>query len=131
MIHDANKAAQKEGNEKKIVGIGKPSTIMLTSAAVERINSMKEKQGKKDWVFRIKVVPGGCSGMSYQFMLDEKAQADDIVEEKDGFAFVIDQDSLNYLQGSTIDFKDTLQESGFKISNPQAKRSCSCGKSFS
>jgi len=78
---------------------------------------------------RIAVIGGGCSGLQYKLGLDAPSAEDD-VQEQDGSVVIIDEKSALYLVGSTLDFLDTVQESGFKIDNPNATAKCGCGKSF-
>jgi iron-sulfur cluster assembly protein len=75
------------------------------------------------------VEAGGCSGMQYGMVFDEKRD-DDLVADFNGVAVIVDPFSANYLRGSIVDFADTLTGGGFKISNPNARQSCGCGKSF-
>ncbi len=86
----------------------------------------KESAGK---ALRVYVEGGGCSGMQYGMVFDEK-RADDTVTELHGVSVLVDPFSANYLRGSVVDFSDALSGGGFKITNPQAKQSCGCGKSF-
>ena len=86
----------------------------------------KENAGK---ALRVYVEGGGCSGMQYGMVFDEK-RADDIANEFFGVSVLVDPFSANYLRGSIVDFSDALTGGGFKITNPQAKQSCGCGKSF-
>jgi iron-sulfur cluster assembly accessory protein len=78
---------------------------------------------------RVYVEAGGCSGMQYGMVFDEKRQ-DDLAVELHGVSVVVDPFSANYLRGSVIDYVDSLTGGGFKISNPNAHQSCGCGKSF-
>jgi iron-sulfur cluster assembly accessory protein len=78
---------------------------------------------------RVYVEAGGCSGMQYGMVFDERRQ-DDLGAEFHGVSVVIDPFSANYLRGSVVDFVDSLTGGGFKISNPNARQSCGCGKSF-
>jgi iron-sulfur cluster assembly protein len=104
--------------------------IGLTENAASQIKSMlasnQENAGK---VLRVYVEGGGCSGLQYGLVFDEK-RADDMEQEFFGIPVVIDPFSANYLRGSVVDFVDSLNGGGFKISNPNARQSCGCGKSF-
>jgi iron-sulfur cluster assembly protein/iron-sulfur cluster insertion protein len=106
------------------------SVITLTEAAARQITSMlaedRENAGK---TLRVFVEAGGCSGMQYGMVFDERRD-DDLVSEFYGVGVLIDPFSSNYLQGSLIDFSDALTGGGFKIKNPKASSSCGCGKSF-
>ena len=79
----------------------------------------------------MKVVGGGCSGLQYQLMFDDARKESDHEIEAAGVKVVIDEKSALYLVGTTLDYVDSLMESGFKIQNPNAKESCGCGQSFS
>src|SRR4051812_13312955 len=104
--------------------------VSLTENAANEIKSMitrdPQNAGK---TLRVYVEKGGCSGMQYGMTFDEK-RADDLAVENFGVAVSIDPFSANYLRGSVVDFSDALTGGGFKITNPQAKQSCGCGKSF-
>lgn len=110
-------------------GAESDSKITLTKNAIEKIISVTKGQGKQ--ALRIAVKKGGCAGMSYIFILDDKATSKDIIIEEDGAKVFIDQESLDLLNGSEVDYVDALQGAGFKIQNPNAKATCGCGSSFS
>jgi iron-sulfur cluster assembly accessory protein len=82
-------------------------------------------------MLRISVNGGGCSGFQYAFEVDRSRQDDDILVERDGARVVVDQISLQHMDGSTIDFVDDLIGQSFKVENPHATASCGCGTSFS
>lgn len=88
--------------------------------------SLPENAGKN---FRIYVEQGGCSGMQYGMVFDEKRDGD-FASEQHGVEILVDPVSADYLRGTVVDFIDALVGGGFKISNPNAKQSCGCGKSF-
>jgi iron-sulfur cluster assembly accessory protein len=105
------------------------SVVGLTErAAVEckSLLALPENAGKN---FRVYVEQGGCSGMQYGMVFDEKRDGD-LSAEQHGVEIVVDPISANYLRGTVVDFSDALVGGGFKISNPNAKQSCGCGKSF-
>ncbi|HYI90238.1 MAG TPA: iron-sulfur cluster assembly accessory protein [Beijerinckiaceae bacterium] len=106
------------------------SAISLTERAARRINEIMggEPSGS---MLRISVNGGGCSGFQYAFDIAQTQGADDIVVERDGATVLVDQVSLPFLEGSTIDFVDDLIGQSFKIENPHATASCGCGTSFS
>jgi iron-sulfur cluster assembly accessory protein len=105
--------------------------VTLTQKAAQRVQELAKKQGKPEPILRLRVGAGGCSGMSYQFDIDDKIQADDVVFEGHGAKAVVDPRSDFFIGGSEIDYFETMMESGFKVQNPQAKSTCSCGTSFS
>ena len=74
---------------------------------------------------------GGCSGFEYEFNIAKDRNADDMAIEQDGATVLVDNVSMVYLTGSTLDFEDNLMGQSFKVQNPQAKSSCGCGVSFS
>ena len=104
--------------------------ISLTERAARRINEIMGHEPSGS-MLRISVNGGGCSGFQYAFDVERTRQADDIVVERDGATVLIDQVSLPFLEGSTIDFVDDLIGQSFKIENPRATASCGCGTSFS
>lgn len=104
--------------------------VQVTEAAAIQIRDMlskeKDSAGKG---LRVFVEAGGCSGMQYGMVFDEK-RADDLARDFFGVPVLVDPFSANYLRGSVVDFSDALTGGGFKISNPNARQSCGCGKSF-
>ena len=108
------------------------STVFtLTDAAADKVKSLVEAEGNPDMALRVAVRPGGCSGLSYEMYFDTDVAADDRVTDDGGVRVVVDEASAELLQGATLDYKDGLQGAGFAIDNPNAQRSCGCGKSFS
>ncbi len=89
-----------------------------------------EQEGRTDLRLRIAVQPGGCSGLIYQLYFDERVLDGDAVRNFDGVEVIVDKMSAPYLDGSTIDFEDTIEKQGFSIDNPNAAGSCACGDSF-
>jgi iron-sulfur cluster assembly protein len=108
------------------------SLIEVTESAAGQIKRLLDAEGKAaTHALRMKVVGGGCSGLSYQLSFDPNLKETDAQVENAGVRVVIDEKSALYLVGTTLDYIDTLMESGFKIQNPNAKNSCGCGQSFS
>ena len=108
----------------------KQRMIKLTSSAEEYLRNIIENKDLTDeTVLRLWVTKGGCAGMEYQMKLTE-AEPDDTVIESNGVKVSVDLDSIPYLEGSTLDYSDDLNDSGFKLLNPNASRSCGCGTSF-
>ena len=105
--------------------------IALTERAADKVRDLmaQEPAGEAE-VLRIAIQGGGCSGFEYALGFDRGAQAGDHELEFHGVKVVVDPFSAPYLQGATIDFLEGLQESGFKIDNPNASGSCGCGHSF-
>src|SRR6202012_2501882 len=103
--------------------------VSLTPSAVEEVKSLlalPENAGKH---MRYYVEQGGCSGMQYGMVFDEKRNGD-LVSEQSGVNVLVDPISVDFLRGMVVDFSDALSGGGFKITNPNAKQSCGCGKSF-
>lgn len=123
MIDIANIATDKEGKDE-----GPP--IEVTPKAVAAIRETFAKEGMKGGL-RLGVLGGGCSGLSYQFKFDAKERPKDTVLGFDDVRIFIDPKSLVYLKGMTLDYKETIMENGFVFNNPNAKKSCGCGTSFS
>jgi iron-sulfur cluster assembly accessory protein len=105
--------------------------VALTETAVQKVKGLLSAEGRDDLRLRVSVQPGGCSGLIYQLFFDEQLEEEDAVVEFDGVEVVVDQMSVPYLDGASIDFEDTIQKQGFTIDNPNAAGSCACGDSFS
>ena len=105
--------------------------IAVTPKAVEKIRQAFAKMNVSDGGLRLGVLGGGCSGLSYQFKFDTKPRPKDRVFDFDGVQVFVDPKSILYLHGMTLDYKESLMQSGFVFENPNAKKSCGCGTSFS
>ena len=107
------------------------TTVSLTPAAADKIKQlMTEDPSSEPTVLRVAVQGGGCSGFQYGLGFDAGPVDDDEVAEQHGVTVVVDPYSAPYLKGATVDYLEGLQESGFKIDNPNAAASCGCGHSF-
>lgn len=104
--------------------------ITLTENAAGKVKELLAEEGRDDIALRVAVQPGGCSGLRYAMYLDDQIGEKDQAEEQFGVRLVIDKMSVPYLSQATIDFVDTLEQSGFTIDNPMAQGSCACGHSF-
>ena len=105
--------------------------VELTAKAAGELKSYLEKQGKPGAALRIFVTAGGCSGLSYGMVVDDKSTDDDYVITKDGARVVIDRSSAPFIAGSVIDYKsEKLMGGGFVVNNPNAVSTCGCGESF-
>ncbi|MBM4380527.1 MAG: iron-sulfur cluster assembly accessory protein [Deltaproteobacteria bacterium] len=105
--------------------------LTLTPAAVAQVKQVMEQNNFQGFVFAVKVVPAGCSGMGYDLNLVKDAAAGDTVFEQDGIKIATDALSAQYLGGTVVDYVNNIQGAGFKFSNPNAKSTCGCGTSFS
>jgi iron-sulfur cluster assembly accessory protein len=105
--------------------------VKLTPKAVEMVRKMRAKEGLSDeHGMRIGVIGGGCSGFQYSLNFDTKKE-DDRVTNFDGVLVLVDEISLPYIAGTTLDYVEGLHGAGFRFDNPRASRTCGCGSSFS
>jgi len=107
-----------------------PTDLAITPSAVQRIRLLRDKEGKPGASLRLRIIAGGCSGMQYRIDLAEKQRTDDRAFDRDDVRVLVDGRSLTYLKNSTLDWYEDLLGGQFKIMNPNAKTSCSCGISF-
>jgi len=106
--------------------------ITITERAIKEVNRIVEEQSlPKGTVLRVGVKGGGCSGFSYSLGFDDTVQETDQVFETDGVKVVCDPKSFLYLNGTQVDFEESLMGRGFKFGNPNASKTCGCGESFS
>ena len=104
--------------------------ISITDKAASRIlDSVREAGGSGDGL-RVRVVGGGCSGLQYKLAIDGEKKGDKVIEHG-GARLYIDRKSYLYLNGTTVDYNDGLTDVGFRLDNPNVKKSCGCGESFS
>jgi iron-sulfur cluster assembly accessory protein len=111
--------------------VGDERLIKVSPSAAEKVSSLLTKQGRPKGVLRVAVIGGGCSGLQYKMDLQDQPANRDILVESAGIKVVVDPKSALYVTGSELDYVDALQEGGFKVKNPNAATSCSCGESFS
>lgn len=104
--------------------------VSLTERAATEIVTLLEKQEKQGHALRIWIQGGGCSGYEYGMALDDSPAEEDLKFESNGVKVVVDAQSYPYLDGSEIDFVETLMGGGFKVDNPNAASTCGCGQSF-
>lgn len=102
--------------------------LNVTNKAAEKIKALIKQEKKQ--ALRISVMPGGCSGYQYGMELDDKSTNNDIIIEEKGIKIFVDKESIKKLNGSNVDYIDSLQGAGFKINNPSATKTCGCGSSF-
>ena len=106
------------------------TVVTLTESAANQVKALQQSDPENaNKMLRIYVEGGGCSGLQYGLVFDEKRD-DDVQLEFHGSPVVVDPQSANHLRGSVVDYIDSLTGGGFKISTPNARHSCGCGKSF-
>jgi iron-sulfur cluster assembly protein len=105
------------------------AAIQVTPKAIQKIKQTFEREGVFGGL-RLGILGGGCSGLSYQFKFEVKPRERDNVFEFDGVKIFVDPKSLIYLRGLTLDYQESLMQSGFIFDNPNASKSCGCGTSF-
>ena len=108
-----------------------PKGVGLSERAVAQLNSLFAAEGRDGLMLRIVVNGGGCSGFTYGFDFDDKVKDDDKAFETSGVKVVIDEASLEFIDGSVLDFVESLGGNHFTLENPNATSSCGCGSSFS
>jgi iron-sulfur cluster assembly protein len=106
------------------------SVLTVTEKAARRARAVAEREGRADACLRVRVVAGGCDGFSYELSFDDPRDDDQVIEVE-GFRVLVDPRSAPILEGSTLEFNDSLVGGGLKVFNPQAVHECACGKSFS
>jgi iron-sulfur cluster assembly protein len=109
----------------------KARQVYVTPKAAQKIREALNREGMPEGGLRLGVIGGGCSGLTYQIKFVPVARANDHIFEFDGVRVFVDPKSIVYLDGMTLDWQESLMQSGFVFHNPQAKKSCGCGTSFS
>src|SRR4030042_5161325 len=104
--------------------------VTLTQPAANAVREVMTNKNLPGYALRLYISGGGCSGYQYGLALDSNIRTEDIVTETDGIKLIVDEVSIKYLQGATVDYVEGITSSGFKIINPNAVSSCSCGQSF-
>jgi iron-sulfur cluster assembly protein len=104
--------------------------VTLTLTAADAVRDLLTKRNLSGYALRVFIAGGGCSGYQYGMALENNIRPTDLCYEYDGVQVVIDEVSINYLKGATIDYVESVMGSGFKIENPNAVSSCGCGSSF-
>ena len=105
--------------------------VTLSDAAVKKLISLRQDESNPDIKFRVYITGGGCAGFSYGFKFDEETSPEDTLVEKGGMQMLVDALSVQYLEGSEVDYTEGLQGARFVINNPNAVSTCGCGSSFS
>jgi iron-sulfur cluster assembly protein len=103
--------------------------IAITDQAARKIQALVAEKGLPDAGLRVKVVGGGCSGLTYKMDVDNPRDGDRVFEHE-GARLVVDRKSFLYLRGTELDYKEELMAAGFNLRNPNVKRTCGCGSSF-
>lgn len=111
--------------------IGSEKLVRLSEAAGRHLQELLQKKGYQDGALKVSVVGGGCSGLQYQMELVPGAGPKDILILSRSVHISVDPKSAVFLSGSEIDFSTDLQKGGFRVTNPNARATCSCGDSFS
>ena len=105
-------------------------TIEISENAAKKIHDILLQQQREGHGLRVKVVGGGCSGLTYKMDIDTPRDGDRVFE-RDDVKVLVDRKSFLYLRGTELDYSESLMDAGFKLRNPNVKRSCGCGSSFS
>jgi iron-sulfur cluster assembly accessory protein len=124
----ANRISQQPSQP--VFRVGDERLVKLTAAAGQKVSTLLTKQGRPSGVLRVAVIGGGCSGLQYKMDLQDSPANRDILVESAGVRVVVDPKSALYVTGSELDYLDSL-DGGFKVKNPNAATTCSCGESFS
>ena len=111
--------------------VGDERLVKVTANAARKVSTLLQRQNRPNGVLRVAVVGGGCSGLQYKMDLQDAPANRDILVESGGIRVVVDPKSALYVTGSELDYVDALTDGGFKVKNPNAATSCSCGESFS
>jgi iron-sulfur cluster insertion protein len=109
----------------------KQRSVSLTSRAAAQIKALRTQENVPNAFLRLAVSGGGCSGFQYGFSFDESLQPEDRAFERDGVTLVVDETSLELVNGAEVDFVEDMMGAAFQVKNPNAASSCGCGNSFS
>lgn len=104
--------------------------ITITPTASAKVRELLDGEGNPELALRVYVAGGGCSGLQYGMALDDSMLDGDTLVEYEGIRVLVDSESLGFIQGSEIDYTDSLMGAGFTVNNPNAVSSCGCGHSF-
>lgn len=105
-------------------------TIEVTAGAAEKAKQLLAASPQPAGALRVRVIDGGCSGMRYELLFDANVRDDDEQSEQHGLRVLVDAESATFLEGTSVDYSDALNDAGFKIENPGAETTCGCGESF-
>ena len=104
--------------------------FIITNKAAEKLKEVLKENNKESSGLRVEIIPGGCSGFQYGLELDDNTTDLDLIFKEKGVKIIVSKENMQFLKGAKIDYVDSLQGGGFKISNPNAHDSCGCGQSF-
>ena len=104
--------------------------FVITNKAAEKLKEVLKENKKEGSGLRVEIIPGGCSGFQYGLELDDSTSDLDLIFEEKGVKIIVSKENMQFLKGAKLDYVDSLQGGGFKISNPNAHSSCGCGQSF-
>ena len=104
--------------------------FIITNKAAEKLKEVLKENSKEGSGLRVEIIPGGCSGFQYGLELDDNTTDLDIAFEEKGVKILVSKENIQFLKGAKLDYVDSLQGGGFKISNPNTHDSCGCGQSF-
>jgi iron-sulfur cluster assembly accessory protein len=114
------------------VTTGSPHVIAVTDGAARKARALAAKEGLPEALLRLRVVAGGCDGFSYRLSFEDEPRDDDlIVTASDGFRVLVDPASAPIVEGSTLEFDESMLGGGLKVLNPRVTHECACGDSFS
>lgn len=114
----------------RLIDIQAPPLVVLSEAAAAKLTELTAGEANPQTGLRVYVYSGGCSGFRYGMMLEDQPSPEDITVESRGIKVYVDQQSTSLLNGSEIDYLDTLMGAGFTVNNPNAVSGCGCGSSF-
>lgn len=123
--------AKKETFSEVKFRVGDERLLKVSESASVKVKSLLQRQGRSDGVLRVAVIGGGCSGLQYKLDLQDAPANRDILVESGGIRVVVDPKTAIYVTGSQLEYADKLEDGGFKVNNPNAASTCSCGESFS
>ena len=123
--------AKKEASTEIKFRVGDERLLKVSESASIKVKSLLQRQGRSEGVLRVAVIGGGCSGLQYKLDLQDAPANRDILVESEGIRVVVDPKTAIYVTGSQLEYGDKLEDGGFKVNNPNAASTCSCGESFS
>ena len=123
--------AKKEASTEIKFRVGDERLLKVSESASIKVKSLLQRQGRSEGVLRVAVIGGGCSGLQYKLDLQDAPANRDILVESAGIRVVVDPKTAIYVTGSQLEYTDKLEDGGFKVNNPNAASTCSCGESFS